>query len=99
MKITELLQSLDDVIQSINKEYLAVTHVGPNYPNADGSYVKSPGLSVSLIRNGKKVPTSDGMQYIGLSCLGGNNWTDESIRNTVKKYYNISDDIEVRYMN
>ena len=94
MKINELLEEFDKL-----DKYLRVENVGPAYPNPDGSFAKSPGLHVSLIENDKPVTASNGNSYIGLSCLGGNNWTDESIRNTMKEYYDISDDIEVRYIN
>ena len=94
MKINELLEEFDKL-----DKYLRVENVGPAYPNPDGGFVKSPGLHVSLIENGEPVTASNGNSYVGLSCIGGNKWTDEAIRNTMKEYYDVSDDIEVRYVN
>ena len=101
MKINEIIQELDKyIIKETNERYLEIQKVGPNYPNADGGYVKSPGLNVSLIESGEPVIASNCNNYIGLSLLGGSTWSDESIRNTMKEYYpNITDDIVIKYIN
>ena len=101
MKINEIIQELDKyIINETCERYLEIQKVGPNYPNADGSYVKSPGLNVSLIEDNKTITASNGSNYVGLSLLGGSTWSDESIRNTMKEYYpNITDDIVIKYIN
>lgn len=87
--------------ESLPNKYLKAIEHGPHIKDANGCCAKSRGFCLSLIENGKTVPSNfDGKETIAISLLmqpAFKDISDKAIIKTAKKYFdNIEDDIEVK---